>query len=255
MSVICKACGETVPQESRFCVVCQKDAGFPNVRRAEKPDEVTALEARVRSAQLSAEQRGATAQLDSFVAAVAKSNAVMNRRLDQLQTWLTSDSPFFSSFHPQIRDGAIVARDNVWDEHRISAENTINPIYYVDLQIAALTLDDEGLIYYGPYGVGLKERLIAERASVFEENPFIFCQKHAVISGKPPPPGYRATWQARSELAKAKLGSKISSSTLSTDFPTILMGADRTSDKCDFIEVHIYERIHKSTIEWGKSVV
>jgi hypothetical protein len=133
----------------------------------------------------------------------------MNRRLDDLHSWSVSSSPFFASFHSQVRDGAIAARDNGWDEQRISAENTINPFVFEKLQVAALSLDDLGMTYYGLYCVTLREKFIANRASVFEENPFIFCKKHSVFSGGFPPLGYRATWANRAALARAKLGHEI----------------------------------------------
>jgi hypothetical protein len=137
------------------CLSCQTDAGFPNVRRAEKPDEKAALEIRLRNAGVSAQARGAAEVLDEFELAVSQSNAVMNRRIDDLHTWMTSASPFFASFHSQVRDGAIAARDNGWDEQRTSAENTIHPIYFEKLQFAALALDDLGMSYYGDYCVRL----------------------------------------------------------------------------------------------------
>ncbi|THD53170.1 MAG: hypothetical protein E8A46_11470 [Bradyrhizobium sp.] len=173
----------------------------------------------------------------------------MNRRLDDLHSWSVSASQFFASFHSQVRDGVLAARDNGWDEQRTSAENTVNPIYFDKLQVAALCLDDLGMTYYGAYCVTLREKLIANRASVFEENPFIFCRNHSVYSGAAPPIGFRATWPNRSRLAKAKCAAKISASTDQKDFPAILMGADRDSDKCDFIEVHIYEKVGRDAIE------
>ena len=249
MSIACKTCGSSIPQESRVCLSCQSDAGFPNVRRAEKADEVAALNARVHEADVSATARGASKGLDEFEHAVSRSSAVMNRRLDDLHTWTVSASPFFASFHPQVRDGAIAARDNGWDEQRTSAENTVNPIYFEKLQVAALSLDDLGMSYYGQYCVRLREKLIANRASVFEENPFIFCKKHAVYSGASPPVGFRATWSNRGRLARAKLGHRVQSTTVVEDFAEILIGADRASDKCDFIEVHIYEKVGRDAIE------
>ncbi|MGY4224293.1 hypothetical protein ACVMIH_001654 [Bradyrhizobium sp. USDA 4503] len=187
--------------------------------------------------------------MNRFEQAVGRSQAVMNRRLDDLHTWSASASPFFASFHPQVRDGAIAARDNGWDEQRTSAENTINPIYFEKLQVAALCLDDLGMSYYGKYCVTLREKFIAQRASVFEENPFIFCKKHSIVSGSSPPMGYRATWADRGRLARAKLGHRVSDTTATTEFPEILMSADRGTDECDFIEVHIYEKVGRDAIE------
>jgi hypothetical protein len=249
VSVTCKTCGASIPRESRVCLSCQSDAGFPNVRRAEKPDEVAALSERIREIDVSANARNALDVLNEFTDAVGRSNAVMNRRLDDLHTWTMSGSQFFASFHSQIRDGAIAARENGWDEQRTSFENSVNPIYFAKLQVAALCLDDSGMSYYGEYCVRLREKLIANRASVFEENPIIFCRRHAVYSGATPPVGFRATWPDRSRLARAKLGQKVLSTTVAAEFPAILMSADRDSENCDFIEVHIYEKVGRDAME------
>ncbi|WP_148667242.1 hypothetical protein [Bradyrhizobium amphicarpaeae] len=173
----------------------------------------------------------------------------MNRKLTTIHSWLSSDSPYFLSFHPQIRDHSLLARDNVWDQQRIAAENTVNPIYFTELKFAALSLDQRGLTYYGAYCVVLREQLIQDRASVFEENPFVFNPKHHVFSSQQPPLGYRATWLQRGMLAEAKLAHKISPATRENDFITILMGANRDDADCDFIEVHIYGMLHKRAIE------
>ncbi|MDO9058435.1 MAG: hypothetical protein Q7U92_05355 [Bradyrhizobium sp.] len=200
----------------------------------------------MREVDASAAVRGATDSLSEFADAVTGSRAVMNRRLDDLHSWSVSNSQFFASFHSQVRDGVIAARENGWDEQRTSAENTINPIYFEKLQVAALCLDDLGMSYYGPYCVVLRDQLIANRASVFEENPFLFCKKHAVYSGATPPLGFRATWANRASLAKAKCGNNVLPNTDPSEFPAILMSSDRDSDKCDFIEVHSRSRVSEA---------
>jgi hypothetical protein len=243
------SCGAVVPQELRYCSVCLKDAGFPNVRKADRQDEQDALNVRVESSRRSAEARGAAAELADFVVKVSTSKAVMNRKLAAIHSWMNSDSPYFMNFHSQVRDHSLIARNNGWDEQRISAENTVNPIYYIDLQFAALSLDDRGLTYYGPYCVTLKEGVIAMRSSAFEENPFLFNPKHKIYSGKQPPLGYRASWTRRAALAEAKLGHLITSTTSQAEYSAILMGTNRECANCDFVEVHIYGMIHKQAIE------
>src|SRR4249919_2383305 len=63
VTLACKVCGASIPQESRVCLSCQADAGFPNVRRAEKDEEVAALKLRISEADVSAQARGATSVL------------------------------------------------------------------------------------------------------------------------------------------------------------------------------------------------
>jgi hypothetical protein len=238
-----------VPHSQRFCPVCNKDAGYPNVRLADSPDEVQALDARAAAVAASAAARGVTTELKFFSQAVGSSKAVMNRRLDVLHSWLNSNSPLFISFHQQVRAGTRLPDDTAWDQQRTSAENTISPNFYGDLSYGALSLDRVGMEYYGPYCVVLKDALVAHRASVFEENPFEFNRRHSVISGQIPPVGYRASWTRRSQLAVSKLGAKITSRMSDTEFPNVLMEPRRAAPDCDFIEVHIYGPIHAAAIE------
>lgn len=229
--------------------MCGQDVGFPNRRRAQYTDEKEALQRRVSQAFAAARAKRATAVLADFQTATGASDAVMNRSLGALHSWLMNTNGVFSTFHQQVRAGVRIPEDTKWDDQRISAENTVNPHYFSELNFAALTLDKVGLIYYGAYSVLLKTELIAPRATVFEENPFEFNRKHAVISGQCCPPGYRAIWESRGDLAVAKLQPKITATTSGADFPGIIMERRTHDADCDFIEVHIYGSIHQRVIK------
>jgi hypothetical protein len=246
---VCPTCGREIPRDSRVCPYDQTDVGYPNVRAAHDPVEVAALDGRVALGRASAAAQNATAELGAFSDAVATSRAVMNRSLGTLQSWVNDSNPLFLTFHQQVRAGGRLVNDDVWDQQRTSAENTINPNYFEHLHFAALSLDNTGLARYGPYCIVLRDNLIAHRSSVFEENAFFFCRHHAIISGHPAPPGYRAPWGRKSELAIAKLGGKIRAAMVTGDFPDILMGNQRDAPDCDFIEVHIYGPIHTAAIQ------
>lgn len=245
----CDNCGYAVTHSERICPVCSEHVGYPNVRLAERSNEVAALEARVVAAFASAKARGVESELNSFSLSVKSSKAIMNRRLDTLQSWLNSNNPLFISFHQQVRSGLRIPEDSRWDQQRTSAENTISPNFYSSLSFAALSLDKIGMDYYGPYCVVLKDDLIAHRASVFEENPFVFNRKHAIISGQMPPVGYRAPWAHRSKLAVSKLAARIVPGMFDTDFQNVLMEPRRAEPDCDYIEVHVYGPIHHAAIE------
>jgi hypothetical protein len=249
VSVNCENCGAIVPQEARECPVCSVDVGYPNVRYAERPEEREALKFRVDSARSSAAARGALQQLNDFAADVGKSFAVMNRSIGFLHSWLNSGNPFLLTFHQQVRAGMRVREQNAFDHQRTAAENTISPSFFEDVSFSSLSLDNTGLTYYGAYCVRLKEAIIRHRASVFEENPFVFCRKHAIISGHAAPEGYRATWDERSELAISKLVGKVNSETTHAESADILMEQNRNDANCDFIETHIYGKLHHNAIE------
>lgn len=249
MTDTCNFCGAKLPIQARTCPMCGQDAGFPNVRLAGSDRERAAVTERLARGQVSADTRNSRVQLDAFGQAVLQSRAVMNRSLGALHSWVNGANPLFISFHQQVRSQSRGPQDNEWDRQRISAENTISPLFFDSLNIGALCLGAVGMEYYGPYTIFLKENLIAHRSSAFEENPFFFNQRHAVISGKDPPPGYRAVWLERDRLAMAKLHPKITSETTPADFPSILLESRGGESDCDFIEVHIYGPLHMGAIE------
>ena len=62
----CKNCGSDVPISIRDCPSCGIDNGYPNVRMADLPAEIAALDARVAQANASAVAGGFVAVLDDF---------------------------------------------------------------------------------------------------------------------------------------------------------------------------------------------
>ncbi len=249
MSDKCSKCGADVPPHVRTCNVCNADAGFPNVRAANRKVEVDALTARYKDAVISANARGVQAELAAFESAVASSKAVMNRSLGALSDWLNGQSELFLSFHHQVSDLGRVPKETEWDQQREAAESAINPFCFRELNFAALTLDERGLVYYGPYSVSLKPVTIEDRASVFEQNPFYFNKVHHVVAGQSPPHGFRSSWAARGRLAVAKLQASILKGSGPAQFPDVLMESRRSESDCDFVEVHIFGPINRLGIE------
>lgn len=243
----CVKCGEAVPLWAKDCPVCQTPASFPNVRVASRKVETDELERRVEMARASARARGSTGELNLFEDAVGQSRAVMNRRLDALQDWLTGQSELWFSFHRQV-DAGRMPLENGWDEGRESAESTINPFVYRELNFAALSLDGAGVTSYGPFAITLRDETIEDRATAFEENPFFFNKRHKLYGGMIPPKGYRSTWAERARLAVAKLHGKIAAGTAPEAFPVTLMEDRRDEPDCDFIEVHIYGPVNRQSI-------
>src|SRR5207248_2492470 len=65
----------------------------------------------------------------------------------------------------------------------------------------------------------------------------------------PAPPGFRAIWQKRGELAAAKLEPKLDAATAPPDFPKYLLVNGSKPEEDDFIEVHVYGPLHRRAIE------
>lgn len=230
--------------------MCGADAGFPNVRMAELDAERQALGARVREAENSATARNCLAEFEQFGSLVAtSSNAVIARDIGTLHSLVSIQNAMMITFHGQVRAGSRIPENNEWDRGRISAEGTIHADYYDEINYAALSLDGLGVEGFGGYSITLKEPLIAKRATAFEENCFTFCQRHGVIAGTAPPPGYRAIWSDRGLLAMAKLHSRLSPGMTADKFPAILLSQGTGRENADFIEVHIYGRLHPGAFE------
>lgn len=248
MADLCGKCTNELPPDGRICPVCGKDGGTPNVRIADRPAERAALERRIETAEASANATNSKNELRQFARAVDASVAIMNRSLGALSSWVNGPSPLFLSFHRQVETLGRIPDDTPWDQQREAAESTINPFCYRDINFAALSLDDVGMAYYGPYSVTISDLALQERASVFEENPFTFNRRHHVFGGASPPLGYRATWPNRSGLAVAKLHAKITAGMPPEEFSLVLMENRRNDSDCDFVEVHVYGPLHRASI-------
>ena len=221
MILKCKYCGAPVPSEKRDCQACGEDNGAPNVRLAESEAERRALARRLRDAETSTRARKCRDVLERFGVAVLSSRAVMARSLAVVQDLIEAGRTY-TSYQRQLASGARVAEDNAWDKTRTQVESALFPNFQQDIVFASLSLDSRGMSGYGAYVMILKEPLIARRASVFEANPYDLVEKLGWLLNKPIPPGYRAPWNERDLLAKAKLHAELSVDTRDADFPSIL---------------------------------
>jgi hypothetical protein len=112
-----------------------------------------------------------------------------------------------------------------------------------------LSIGSSALTGYGAYSMQLKEAMISHRTTVFEENLIKLALRLRLLLSDPIPPGYRAVWSQRSDLAKAKLHSELSEHTKDNEFPGILVKDKGGTESSDFIEVHIFGLINRYTIE------
>lgn len=248
MSDACPTCSRPVNVDRRFCKFCTTDAGFPNVRYANRKDERATLRRRVSKAKRAISRNGTNDEHVRLEAMVRASKLVINRNVRQLAAWLARDNKLYLNFYKLKRLGEDYNEDH-WNYQRISAENAVNPMFYEELSIAAITSDDVGMSYYGECSIFIREDSIAVRTTVFEENPFTFNNKHGVIAGTMAPAGYRAIWAERSALATAKLGPHLKPGATDDDLAELIMARKRGAADCDFIEAHIYGDIHAECIE------
>jgi hypothetical protein len=245
----CKRCGTPVPDEKRECQACGEDNGYPNVRLAERTEELNALNQRAHDAEVSATARKCKEVLDRFGTAVLGSKAVIARSLATIQDLVESDRKTYTSYQRQLAQGARVAEDNEFDRVRTQVEAALFPNFQSEMLFGFLALGNTLLTGYGAYAMVLKEGMIAHRTSVFEENLINLARKLRLRLTDPVPPGYRATWGQRHILAKAKLHSEIVPTTSDDQFPAILVKDVGGTGGSDFMEAHIFGPVNRHTIE------
>lgn len=244
-----KECGVPIPNHIRFCTNCSADVGFPNVRAAQDHAETAALQARCETARVSAKAGKYDLMLQQFVQAIRGSKAVINRDIGRAQLLLSNDNVLYNTFYQEVQSQARVPANNPFDHGRASVDSALFPLYHEEIRFAALSLDGKGLPKYGALTMILKEGIIKDRATVFEENSMVFCARHQVVAGSPIPPGYRAVWIERHLLAEAKLYFELTPSTTPNQFPQILLQEGAGSADDNFIEVHIHGSFGRHGLE------
>lgn len=245
--IICE-CKSVVPSNRKDCPACGRDCGFPNVRLASCDEEKVALHTRLAAAEISASARGCLEQLSAFGRSVESARAVIARNLNVVDNLVQSDRNHYTSYQAQVHAGARDPEENEWDKVRTQYESALYPNFQDQIIFACLTLSQSGMSGYGGFSIVLKDEMIGHRSSLFEENPHNFISRHHILMNKPIPPGYRATWDTKADLAKAKLHAKIDADTSEDDHAAILQSDNGGTGNSDFIEVHIYGTLNRRTI-------
>lgn len=246
--VTCSLCGMDVPDHMDRCPACGDDIGSPNVRAAEKQEEIDALERRYQDAVTSAQGRGCKDIVEKFRTAVSSSQAVLCAKISEVFRYASSDNQLYATFHQDVDALSRLPEKNKWDSGREGRDATLFPYYFKKIHFAVLSLDGTGATGYGDFALLLKETMINRRATVFEENNALFILRNKIIAGEPIPPGYRTTWNNRDRLAVAKLANRIRPDTEPDSFASILREGTGKTDS-DSIEVHVYGTMHRNTIE------
>jgi hypothetical protein len=243
MPTICPRCQNEVLDSERSCKACDKDLGYPNVRKAMEVAEKTALVKRYEDALSAAGLKSTTDVLLRFQAALRFSTAVLCRSISKAKELISSDNELYASFYQLLGAGARRPEKSVTDRERLVADDLLFPHYRDQIRFAALSLDGIGVTDYGSCSMALKHLAISDRATVFEENSLEFCLDRGLGAGKPVLPGYRAVWEERELLGCAKLYSRLDSTTTDEAFPKILKSGK------DYVEVHIYGSLHRRSLE------
>lgn len=249
MNMTCDNCGNKVDHAEDRCLSCGECLPVPNVRAAIKPEETAALQKRYNDIVQFAKANGNEHYLRHFEETMKRTCAVINLDFDDLHFLCTKENSIFSSYHLMAKAQVRRAAQEQDSRRRNSVEEIFFPDYGGHIRYAALSFDGSGLVSYGKFTIKLDNFYIEKRASLLEDNSFQFAKKHEIITGEPPPFGYRATWQNRHKLAVAKHGDEINHCSSQRNYGTMILFSDGNRHKDKFIEVHIYGPFDYHAIE------
>src|SRR5215213_4548591 len=170
--MLCRRCGEEIPETVEKCLTCGRSAGPPNVRAAEREEQVRGLEERYGSAFDGARANGCDRILEEFSEAIKESSAVINVDIRFLHFFVTSAKSLYSNYEHGVAGHARKPAPFPQDSARRGVGSTLFGAYASEIIYAALSLTGFGPQSYGPYAMTLKDIAISERATVLENNSF-----------------------------------------------------------------------------------
>jgi hypothetical protein len=241
----CPRCSSQIRGNERNCPTCGNDVGYPTVRAAKEYEEKAALAKRYKEALENASRRQCGEAVVAFLESLTSSVAVICRSPSKVKELVSSANELYANFYQLVGAGARRPEGTKMDLQRRIADSIMFPYYENEIRFATLSLDGVGATAYGDCSIVLKDIAISERATVFEENSVLFCEKLRLGVASLLPPGYRATWEDRAMLATAKLEPRIGPATNAAEFPAILIGGTGQ----DFVEVHIFGALGRDSIE------
>jgi hypothetical protein len=245
----CANCSNLVPIIAEICPHCDHHR-YPNVLRAELDEEREALGRRYQAVHERSRSEGDSDALEEFERALGKSKAVISLTAELVKQIVTDDCRLYASFY-ELMNVTKIPKGEEWEGTRGSAEFVLFRENQGRIRFAALSLDGRGLSNYagGECIVHLREHLIANRTTVFEENNVIFYKSRYSPKHPYPPPGHTAVWTERARLGVAKLGNRIKKGMKEQDFADLLLKNGADSWKDEFIEVHVFGKLSRRAFE------
>jgi hypothetical protein len=193
--------------------------------------------------------RGAAATATEFETAAAGSSAVIARPIEEALRLAKSDDQGYATFYALLHAGVRLPEGGRWTRLRGLADSELFGTYRDRIRFAALSLDGTSLPHYGEVCLELNDRMIAHRATVFEENSAVFFERERRKGNEPCDyTGRIGKWDDRGKLAIAKHAGQISSLARCSEFPSLLQraGADPATDV--FIEVHVFGSLTRRSL-------
>lgn len=251
----CKICSSEVLDTEEKCSTCHWYAGPPNVRAAEKQEERDALEARYINAIEKARTDGNEQYLASFDDSMKKTCAVINVDLDFLHQFIANSKLIYTNYRLGVEGQSRRPANDRDDKDRETIGAMLFGHFAKEIRYAALSRDGSGpKSYGGPYAMKLREVTISNRATLLEDNSYVFIAKHNIQPRQNIPLGHTSIWSERHKLAVAKLADSISPNMTEQDHSQILLFSEGDRNTDEFIEVLIFGGFDNKAIESVKGV-
>lgn len=245
----CLHCDTEFNADLSHCPACNHFVSYPNVRDVSVQAEKDALQQRYDAACAEHNRADNEKTFTDFEQATLESIAVINVNGAFLEMFFSREEHLYSTYHLAI-DGEIRNPASPADDRRRCAvDGALFGSYGKEIRFAAISLNGAGLSSYGPYTMRIKNKAIAHRATLLEENSFLFLEKQAMKVTDKLPCGYRAVWDDRHKLAVSKHAERLAKTTSNDDFAGIMLTNSGNRADDDFMEVHIYGPFNRSAIE------
>ena len=246
----CSKCGAPQYAFNLECASCGTNLGFPNVRIANLPNEVKALDIRVQNSVENSKANGIFDEFSNLMhAADQHSKVIVSMPANIALNIVTDISVQFVNYERLVGAGTRSPAEFANDAHRRVVAGTLFANFGERIVYGALSLSERGLRTYGDIYCILKEVAIDERTSFLNTNSYRFVEKYGA-SGHPE--GYRSDWPNRAKLVGTKLeeSSSIRKGQDITDWEQLLLICDgKNRDRDEFIEAHIFGSFNVFAIE------
>jgi hypothetical protein len=246
MTFYCDKCSEKIEYHQTLCPKCGEKHAFPNMRAAR--NEKTHLESRyfdAKSIIVGKKLNDEYKILQNIIKDCCVSICIPFDVVDQL-----SRSESYKNRYDLIYGKDKISHNQMSDSARQMVDAKLFTGFAGNIYFGALSTKGQGITNYGDVAFYLEDvHLLENRASLLEDNSFVFYETHNLGGLKTEiPKGYRSDWQNREKLAVAKLANKLKMGFKIKDLKRILLQNDADRLKDEFIEVHLFLDFFKA--EW-----
>lgn len=246
----CSKCGAPQYTISLECASCGTNLGFPNVRIANLPNEVKALDIRVQNSVENAQANGIFDEFSNLMDAVDQhSKVIVSMPVEIALNFVTDINVQYVNYERLVGAGARNSSGFANDAQRRVVAGALFANFGEKIVYGALSLNERGLSTYGDIFCVLKAVAVDERTSFLSTNSYEFIDKYGNSNH---PEGYRSDWPNRAKLVGTKLEENglIRKRQSIKDWEQIMLVCDgKNRDRDEFIEAHIFGSFNVFGIE------